>query len=69
MKYYAINFYIVALLIVEAIKSSPDYALICTTIMNEYINPCINLINTHQEQACKELYKKMVYSLKKKLNI
>jgi serine/threonine protein kinase/rRNA-processing protein FCF1 len=54
---------------VSAIKSSPEYAHICTTIMNEYINPCINLINIHHEQACKELYLKMVYALKKKLGI
>ena len=55
--------------IVKAIKESPDYAQICTSIMNNYVNPCISLINSHCEQECKDLYVNMVKTLRNKLNV
>ena len=63
------EYYEIAPSIVKAIKDSPNYAQICTSIMNDYINPCINLINSHREQECRDLYVSMVKTLKNKLNV
>ena len=61
------EYYEIAPSIVKAIKESPDYAQICSSIMNNYINPCINLINSHQEQECRDLYISLVKDLKKSM--
>ena len=61
------EYYEIAPSIVECIKKSSKMDAICLHLMNECINPCISLINSHKENECKELYVKMVLELKNKL--
>lgn len=62
------SYYQCAPKMVERMKKSEDYSLCCLTLMNKYINPCINLINSHREAKCKELYIEMVNYMNNKYN-
>lgn len=60
------EYYCVAPLIVEAINHQADSVQIYKGILEEYIQPCIRLIESEQKEACKELYKEMVHTLQNK---
>lgn len=52
--------------LVEKMKASPDYAETCEELMGTYIRPCIELIENHQDEACRQLYiKGLKYMLNK----
>lgn len=59
------EYYRIAPKIVENIKNSPRYDKLCVFLMNEYINPCISLINSHKEWECKMVYETMINHLLK----
>ena len=50
------KYYMNAPNLVEAMKSSDHYEHYCMVLMNDYINPCISLINQERNEECKALY-------------
>jgi len=60
------EYYDVAPTIVKRINRLPDRREIYESIWKQYLNPCVSLIEGHEEQACKELYIKMVRDLQEK---
>lgn len=59
------EYYEVAPAIVDAMKRSVDYDVICETLMNDYINPCLRMIENGSFDECKKHYMKMFYLMKK----
>lgn len=57
------EYYRVAPAIVEAINQLSDSDKIYRGILEEYIQPCIQLIESEKKEECKELYIKMVRTL------
>lgn len=58
------TYYNIAPTIVNRIDKSKDSGNIYRNIFDEYINPCIGLIEDGKLDECEELYSEMVYSLK-----
>lgn len=58
------TYYDIAPTIVNRINKRPDSGDIYSSIFADYINPCISLIEKGEKEECRELYSKMVYSLK-----
>lgn len=54
--------------LVEKMVMSPDYAETCETIMNEYIQPCIKMIDAGKNSECREKYFELVKFMIKKYN-
>ena len=60
------TYYNIAPTIVNRIGKSGDSKNIYRNIFNEYINPCIDLIENGKLDECEKLYSEMVYSLKER---
>ena len=60
------EYYRVAPDIVKHIDRQPSCDIIYKNILEEYIQPCIQLIEAGKNEACKELYMKMVRTLQEK---
>ena len=58
------EYYDVAPSIVKHINQKPSSHDIYYSIWEQYLSPCINMIEHGQMEECCELYKKMVYDLK-----
>lgn len=58
------EYYDVAPTIVKHINQRADAADIYRGIWDTYLSPCIRLIETDSNEACCELYREMVYTLK-----
>ena len=58
------TYYDSAPLLVAKLKQSPHYADYCEKLMEQYIRPCIALIQAHEYERCKTLYVAMVEYLK-----
>lgn len=54
--------------LVEKMVKSPDYAETCETIMNEYIQPCIKMIDAGKNSECREKYFELVKFMMNKYN-
>ena len=61
-------YYDCAPVLVEKMVKSPDYAETCETIMNEYIQPCIKMIDAGKNSECREKYYELVKFMIKKYN-
>ena len=61
-------YYDCAPVLVEKMVKSPDYAETCETIMNEYIQPCIKMIDAGKNSECREKYFELVKFMIKKYN-
>ncbi|MCR5508973.1 MAG: hypothetical protein K6F34_09825 [Lachnospiraceae bacterium] len=59
------TYYDIAPTIVNRINRREDCGKIYSTIFNNYINPCIGLIEQGRKEECRDLYSDMVYSLEK----
>ncbi len=59
------EYYETAPAVLAKIQPRPDFNAICEGIYNEYILPCIGLIDDGRYEDCKQLYIKMVRELKK----
>lgn len=46
--------------LVDKMTKSPDYAETCETIMQEYIQPCIKLIDARRNSECRKKYFELV---------
>ena len=60
------EYYRIAPDIVKDIDRQPSCDIIYKNILEEYIQPCIQLIEEGENEACKELYIKMVRTLQEK---
>lgn len=60
------EYYVIAPTIVNAIDSSNDKDIVYMHIWNDYIEPCIKLIELGVYDTCKKLYIQMVNELKEK---
>lgn len=60
------EYYDVAPSIVKHINQKPESGRIYRSIWDEYLQPCISMINAGQMEECKDLYREMVYDLKDK---
>lgn len=58
------EYYDVAPSIVKHIGKRPDAAAIYEGIWQQYLSPCIRLIESDRKEECVDLYKHMVYELK-----
>jgi hypothetical protein len=58
------EYYDVAPTIVKHIGRQQDAASIYENIWQQYLSPCIRLIESDENEKCVELYKQMVYNLK-----
>ena len=58
------EYYDVAPSIVKHIDRREDAKQIYEGIWQQYLSPCIRLIENDQNEACVDLYRKMVYELK-----
>ena len=54
------EYYRVAPGIVEKLKESNEYSEYCMTLWEEYIMPCVKMIESGENENCKDLYVKMV---------
>lgn len=61
------EYYRSAPLIVSRLKQSPYYSEYCEKLYSQYIQPCLEFINTGRNQDCKELYTKMFRFMKAEL--
>lgn len=52
--------------LVDKMIKSPDYSETCKTIMKEYIQPCIKLIDAGRNSECREKYFELVKFMMKK---
>ena len=59
-------YYDVAPTIVKHIGRRKDAAQIYEGIWQQYLSPCIRLIETNRREECVELYRSMVYDLKER---
>jgi DNA-directed RNA polymerase subunit RPC12/RpoP len=60
------EYYDVAPTIVKHIKKRKDADEIYQDIWQQYLSPCIRLIESDKNEECVDLYKQMVYNLKEK---
>lgn len=58
------TYYNIAPTIVNRINKRPDSDKVYCDIFKRYIKPCITLIENDRKEECRELYSKMVYTLK-----
>ena len=58
------EYYKIAPQIVRSIKKLPNYREIFSSLLRDYIEPCIELINSGKFVECKNLYIKMVHYAK-----
>ena len=58
------EYYDVAPSIVKHIGRRADAAQIYEDIWQQYLSPCIQLIENEQREECVDLYRQMVYELK-----
>lgn len=58
------TYYDIAPTIVNRINKRNDSDRIYSGIFNRYISPCISLIEEDKKEECRELYSRMVYSLR-----
>ena len=58
------TYYNIAPTIVNRINKRPDSKDVYSMIFKQYINPCITLIEEDKKEECRELYSRMVYSLR-----
>jgi hypothetical protein len=58
------EYYDLAPSIVKHIGKRQDAAAIYEDIWQQYLSPCIRLIETDRREECVDLYKQMVYNLK-----
>lgn len=59
-----LEYYDVAPSIVKHINRQSDAKAIYHSIFEQYLMPCISMIEKQENEQCKELYQKMVYDLK-----
>jgi len=60
------EYYNTAPKIVAKINAHPERTSIFSAIYNNYILPCVRLIEENKNEECKSLYSKMVITLGKK---
>ena len=60
------EYYDVAPSIVKHINQRPDRKEIYQSIWDEYLSPCIGLIESHQLEDCRVRYEDMVHTLAEK---
>lgn len=58
------KYYDVAPTIVKHIDQREDAKEIYRSIWEEYLSPCISMIEADEKERCRELYEKMVYTLR-----
>jgi hypothetical protein len=58
------EYYDIAPTIVKHIGKRKDQAAIYENIWQQYLSPCVRLIESDEKEKCVELYKQMVYNLK-----
>lgn len=61
------TYYDVAPSIVKHINQRPDRKEIYRSIWDQYLSPCISMIESDQLPECKERYTQMVWDLKEKV--
>ncbi len=61
------EYYLNAPGLVEAMKTSRRYEHYCMILMNDYINPCVSLINQERYEECKKTYISGIDYLEKEL--
>lgn len=62
------EYYLNAPGLVERMKKSDSFEHYCMVLMNEYINPCVSLINQGRNEECKRMYIDGINYLMKELN-
>ncbi len=60
------QYYDIAPTIVNRVNKSPDRNKIYHDIWDEYVKPCITLIEEDKNEECKKVYSKMVHQLQKR---
>lgn len=58
------DYYDIAPTIVKRIDRSEDAGMVYTRIWNEYLNPCVKMIENGKKEECRILYTEMVKKLK-----